>query len=383
MYRRNTDFYTKIRQSYFLFGPRGVGKTTWLRTTFPDSAYIDLLDFDIYRAVSSNPKNISQFILKHHIPPIIIDEVQKVPEVLNEIHRLIEEKKYRFILTGSNSRSLRKKGVNLLAGRALTKYMHPLTAAELGDDFSLSKSLWFGQLPMVYTTAEPAEYLKSYIQTYLKEEILQEGLTRNLRVFTSFLEAASFSQGSLLNCSEISRELAIDRKTVIGYFDILEDLLIGCRLKIFNRKSKRRLITHNKFYFFDAGVYRAIRPSGPLDNSSEISGISLETLVFQELRAAIDYYAFKYELFFWRTSNGLEVDFILYGEAGFIAIEVKSTRNIQPKDLHSLKAFKNDYPGAQCFLFYGGDLEKNIEDIHIIPVEKGIKKLPELLGGID
>ncbi len=249
------------------------------------------------------------------IPPgydrwIVTDEIQRVPMLLNEVHRLIEKDKYKFILTGSSTRSLRKKGINLPAGRALTYYMYPLTSVELGPDFRLEASLETGHLPAIFSELDPKEYLKSYVETYLRREVLQEGLTRNLGGFARFLETASFSQGSMLNIMEVSREVGIERKTVENYFTILEDLLLAVRMPVFTKRARRRMAVHSKFYYFDAGVYKALSPCGPLDSPEEIAGAALETLCYQKLRAINEYYSFDYNLYCWRTGTGLEVDFV-------------------------------------------------------------------------
>ena len=376
-------------KSFFLFGPRATGKTTWLRQLFPEAVYIDLLKSDVYTMLLAAPERLTRMIPPNCREPVIIDEVQRVPELLNEVHRLIEQKKnqknFRFILTGSSARKLRAKGVNLLAGRALTRFMHPLTVQELGNDFSLETSLTFGHLPAIYSEPDPADYLASYIQTYLREEVQQEGLTRNLQVFARFLEAASFSQGSVLNISEVARDCGAGRKLVEQYFYILDDLLLARRLPVFSKRAKRRMVSHPKFYFFDAGVYRAIRPKGPLDRPEEIDGMALETLVFQELQAVNDLCRLGYDLFYWRTSNGREVDFVLYGERGIIAIEVKRAAKIRSKELRGLKAFGRDYPMASLYMFYGGETIMYIDDITLIPVKEALQQLVQLLdaGKID
>jgi len=234
-------------KSFFLFGPRGTGKTTWVKSAFPKAAYIDLLEAEVFNDLTANPQRLTNFIPKDFEDWIIIDEVQRIPDLLHEIHRLIEAKKYHFILTGSSPRKLKRKGPNLLAGRALRYSMHPLSVAELRDDFRLEHSLKYGQLPSVYTETDPKKYLEAYVKTYLEEEIRQEGLTRNLSAFARFLEAASFSQGSVLNISSVSRECHVERKVVESYFSILEDLLVAYRIPVFSKKAKRRLITHPKF----------------------------------------------------------------------------------------------------------------------------------------
>jgi predicted AAA+ superfamily ATPase len=305
-----------------------------------------------------------------------------LPALLNEVHRLIEERKLTFIMTGSSARTLRRRGVNLLAGRAYTFHLYPLTAAELGSSFSLSFSLQHGHLPSLYSAAEnPELFLDSYIETYLREEVLQEGVTRNLGSFSRFLEAAAFSQGSVLNISDVARESGIERRTVSNYFDILEDLLLAFRLPVFTRRAKRRLISHSKFYYFDAGVFRAIRPAGPLDRPQEIEGQALETLCIQELKAVNEYYGMGYSLHFWRTSHGVEVDCVLYGERGLIAIEVKHSSRIHARSIRGLRLFLSDYPEARAYLFYMGKREEYWEGIHVIPVDKALRSLPGLLSG--
>ncbi|MEM7816495.1 MAG: ATP-binding protein [Candidatus Aenigmatarchaeota archaeon] len=367
-------------KSFFLFGPRGTGKTTWVKTTFPNAIYIDLLEAEVFNDLLMNPQRLKNFIPKDFSDWIIIDEVQRVPELLNEVHRLIENYKYKFILTGSSARKLKRKGPNLLAGRALTYFLHPLTASELGDDFNLAHSLKYGQLPCVYTEEDPKKYLESYVKTYLEEEIRQEGLTRNLSAFARFLESASFSQGSVVNVSAVSRDCAVERKVVESYFNILEDLLIGYRLPIFNKKAKRRLITHRKFYFFDVGVYRTLRPAGPLDRPEEIEGIAFESLVFQELNAVNLSLNLGYKLYYWRTSNNIEVDFVLYGDKGIKAFEVKKTGKVNKEMLRGLKLFLRDYPFAKAYFIYGGERFLFEDKIQIVPIENFLKQLPKFLS---
>ena len=379
MFKRLINIPLKTRKSFFLFGPRGTGKTTWLRQNLPEQLYINLLESEPYTRLSANPGLIRKMIPPNYSDWIIIDEIQRVPELLNEIHDLIESKKHIFILTGSSARKLRQKGVNLLAGRALTYRMHPLTAKEQGEAFQLSESLRFGHLPARFNEDNPGKYLKDYVQTYLREEVLQESLTRNIGHFSRFIEVASFSQGTAMNISEIAREAQIKRAKAESYFSILEDLLIGARLPIFSRKAKRRLIGHDKFYYFDTGVFRTIRPTGPLDSDAELDGPALETLVFQELRAMNDYLECNYRLFYWRTKSGLEVDFVLYGPKGLIAVEVKRSANVHPKNLRGLKEFKKDYPPARCFLFYGGSTPLYMEDITVLPIDQALHDLERLL----
>ncbi len=377
MYSRLIKF--PAQKSFFLFGPRGTGKTTWIRKNFPNALYFDLLDPEIYTDFLARPAHLETYSEKEKFDWIIIDEVQRVPELLNEVHRLIEAKHYKFVLTGSSARKLRRGGQNLLAGRALTYYMYPLTAVELGDDFNLETVLEYGALPSIFSEPDKKKYLESYVKTYLYEEVLQEGMTRNLSAFARFLETASFSQGSVLNVSEVAREAMVERKVIENYFTILEDLLVATRIPVFTKRAKRKMVTHHKFYFFDAGIYRTIRPMGPLDNPEGVSGISIETLFLQNLQAINDYYDFGYKIYYYRTALGVEVDFIMYGERGIVAFEVKRSDKISRSDLRGLKAFLSDYPAAKAYLVYGGKRRIREGNIEIVPVIDALKNLAELL----
>ena len=368
-------------KSFFLFGPRSTGKTTWVRRTFPQAVYIDLLEADLFTRLTANPQRLEGLVPIGHRDWVVIDEIQRIPDLLSEVHRLIETRKYKFALTGSSARKLRRGGINLLGGRARTLAMHPLSAAELGQDFNLEHSLRFGQLPIVYSDPEPDRFLASYVKTYLEEEVRQEGLTRNLGAFARFLEAASFSQGAVLNISEVARDCAVERKVVENYFGILEDLLIGYRLPVFAKRAKRRLVAHPKFYFFDAGVYQALRPRGPLDSPEEIGGAACETLLFQELETINDALELDYKLFYWRSSAQYEVDFVLYGEKGLLAFEIKRAGRVSEVYLRGLRAFLKDYPMARAFFFYGGRRRLSENPIQILPMETAFRELPEILSG--
>ena len=367
------------RKSFFLFGPRGTGKTTWLKHRLPEALFVNLLQSEFYNRLTANPGHLRQLVPPGHTGWTIIDEVQRIPALLNEVHDLIETRELRFVLTGSSARTLRRKGVNLLAGRALTYRMHPLTVAEQGDAFNLRDSLQLGHLPARFSESDPGKYLKDYVQTYLREEVMQEGLTRNIGHFSHFLEVASFSQGATVNISAAAREAQINRPVAENYFAILEDLLLAVRLPVFSRKAKRKLVSQTKFYFFDVGVYRSIRPVGPLDSGAEIDGPALETLVLQELRAVNDYHVLDYRIHFWRTRSGLEVDFVLYGPNGLLAIEVKRSTQIQSRDTRSLREFRKDYPPAQCFVFYGGQSPLYMDGVTVLPIEHALRDLRRIL----
>lgn len=372
------------RHSVFLLGPRGTGKTSWVNEHLNDILYFDLLETKLYSEFAANPALLSKRIPEGFKHWIVIDEIQKIPALLNEVHRLIESCQYRFVLTGSSARTLRKKGVNLLAGRAFQYYMYPLTCYELGDDFSLVTALKYGLLPFVYSGGgDPQHYLETYIATYLREEVQQEGLTRNVGDFSRFLQIASFSQGETINYSEVARDAAIERRVVASYFDILNDLLLSYTLPVFSKRAKRRLVSHSKFYYFDVGVYRSIRPRGPLDMVEEIDGAALETLFLQHLVAINNYYRLGYEFYFWRTSNQIEVDFIAYGERGLHAFEIKRKQTISPKDLTGLKSFRHDYEMANLYYIYGGEHEEFHNNITAIPIERALFRLKDILENED
>lgn len=377
MYTRNINLPEK--QSVFLFGPRGTGKTTLVKQRYPDAVYIDLLEAKTFNELVGNPDRLERMIPVNYERAVIIDEIQRIPDLLNEVHRLIENKHYQFVMTGSSARKLRRAGTNLLAGRALAYDLFPLTASELGADFDLAKASQYGLLPTALTSPTPQKYLDSYVKTYLENEVLQEGLTRNIGAFARFLETISFSQGSLINTSEIAREAMVERKVVENYISILEDLLVASKLPVFSYKAKRKLVTHNKFYFFDGGIYRTVRPTGSLHNPGEIEGVMWESLVWQNLVATNANLELGYKTYFWRTAHGVEVDFVLYGQGGLLAIEVKMSDRISDSDLRGLKTFKEEYPTAKCLVFYGGDREKSRGDIRILPFKQALLDLPKIL----
>lgn len=380
MFKRLLKVNKAKQKSFFLFGPRGTGKTSWVKQYFPEALYIDLLKHQDYLQLQSNPSKLENIVLAHKSPWIIIDEVQKIPTLLDEVHRLIEHHHRCFILIGSSSRKLKRGGANLLAGRALTYHMHPLTALEIGETFNLTKALHSGLLPLSYLEEDFKSFLASYVATYLQEEVIQEGLVRQIGVFSRFMEVASFSQGCQLNLSNIAREVGVSRKVMEGYFEVLEDLLIAVRISCFTRRAQRKLVQHPKFYYFDTGVYQQLRPKGPLDLPEEIGGAAFETLFLQNLRAIIDYDQLDLSIHYWRTATGIEVDFVVYGERGLFAFELKSRNHIERKDFSGLKAFKQDYPIAQCFLIYGGDRCEKHDDTLVLPIQQALMELPTILN---
>ncbi len=370
-------FFCAPDDSFFIFGPRGTGKSTWLKKTYPDAYLVDLLDDRTFRNHVAHPERIIQIVKANSgTRRFIIDEVQKAPALLDSIHSLIEKyKTHQFILTGSSSRKLRRGGVNLLAGRALLTHFHPFMAAELGPDFFLDRALRNGLIPLIVSAKEPDKTLATYIALYLKEEVKEEGLVRDIGAFARFLEAISFSHGSILNLSNIARECQVSRKIVENYLSIMEDLLLGYKIPVFARRAKRAMTAQPKFYLFDAGVYYHLRPKGPLDSPDEIGGLALEGLVLQHLKAWCGYADNQVNCYFWRSRGGAEVDFVLYGEHHFHAIEVKNAKQIHPKSLRSLKTFRGDYPEASAMLLYRGTEKLEVDGILCRPVEEFLLQL--------
>jgi len=362
--------------SFFLFGPRGTGKSTWLRHRLPGALFVDLLKPDVFRQLSARPERLSELVAgSPGSQTIVIDEVQRVPELLNVVHDLIEQKSGRqFVLTGSSARRLRRGGVDLLGGRAVLRTMHPFLAAEL-TDFSLDSALRTGLLPLVVAAPDPEDVLSAYVSLYLDEEVQREGWARNVGAFARFLEAASFSHASVLNLSNVARECQVERKTVQGYLEVLEDLLLSFTLPVFTRRAQRQTTTHPKFYYFDAGVYSSLRPRGPFDRVEEIAGTAFEGLVAQHLRAWIAYTASRNELFFWRTRAGVEVDFIVCGEAGFWAVEVQNSAVVRSQDLRALKTFVMDYPDCEPVLLYRGNDRLRVDGVWCLPGEDFLREL--------
>ncbi|MBP7867072.1 MAG: ATP-binding protein [Acidobacteria bacterium] len=362
-------FFSPPADHFFLLGPRGTGKTLLTQALFPQAVRIDLLEPETVRVLSARPERVRELIkAQPSVPQVVIDEVQKLPELLEVVHLLMEERKsIQFILTGSSARKLRRGGVNLLGGRAAQKSLHPFMAAELGPRFDLAEALRLGMLPVVRGGRKPESILHAYNGLYLREEVKMEGLARNIGNFSRFLEAISFSHAGVLNLANVARECTVGRKTVEGYLGLLEDLLLSFRIPVFTRRAKRELAAHPKFFFFDAGVFRANRPRGPLDAPGEIDGAALEGLVAQHLRAWCEYTAGNHQLSYWQTRSRVEVDFVVYGESGLYALEVKNTTQVRPEDLRGLKSFGEDYPESRRFLLYRGKDLLLRDDILCVP----------------
>lgn len=370
-------FFKPPQGHFFLLGPRGTGKTWWTKRHYPKALRVDLLAPDTLRALSARPERLREMIAaRPETRQVVIDEVQKLPVLLEVAHALIEEKgRVQFIFTGSSARKLRRAGVNLLGGRAAQKALHPYMAAELGKRFRLTEALRLGMLPLVHGAKAPEDILRAYNGLYLREEVQMEGLVRNVGSFARFLEAISFSQGAVLNLANVARDCQVNRKTVEGYLEILEDLLLSFRLPVFSRRAKRELAGHPKFYFFDAGVFRANRPVGPLDSPAEIDGAALEGLVAQHLRAWCEYSREDFQLSYWQTRSRVEVDFVVYGKGQFHAIEVKNSDQVRPDDLRGLRSFGEDYPESRRWLLYRGSERLMRDGILCMPCEEFLQAL--------
>jgi len=370
-------FFNEPTQSFFLFGPRGTGKSTFVRSHYTNALWVDLLQPETLRSFSARPERLFDLVAGNpEKKTVVIDEVQKVPSLLNVVHALIEkDKTVQYILTGSSSRKLKHVGADLLAGRALQKFLYPFMAAELGELFSLDQALHIGMLPVLLGAQKPDEALQAYVGLYLKEEVQAEGLVRNLESFSHFLEIVSFSHASPLNVTNVARECEVKRKTVENYIEILQELLLCYKLPIFSKRAKRDLSTHPKFYLFDAGVFRALRPKGILDRVEEIEGTALEGLVVQHLKAWSDYTDEKHDVAFWRTRSGLEVDVVVYGPLGFWGIEIKNTSKVHSADTKPLEEFLTDYPMAQGLLLYRGKDRFVQNNVLCLPCEQFLLNL--------
>lgn len=334
-------------QSAFLWGPRKTGKTTLLQEIFPHSLVYDLLQTDTFFRLSKEPNRLREELsvvekdLKK-FQPIIIDEVQKIPQLLDEVHWLIERKGLSFILCGSSARKLRRSHANMLGGRAWRFQLYPLTSREIGKDFNLLDALNRGLIPSHYLSPHYQKSIKAYIQDYLKEEIQAEGLVRNLPAFARFLDSVSFSNGELVNYSNIARDCAVDSKTVAEYYQILVDTLMGSFLEPFRKTRNRQIISATpKFYLFDVGVAGGLVQRNLSINKGEEFGKAFEHLISMEIMAYRTYSEKEFPIAFWRTKDGHEVDFVL--NRGEVALEVKGTHHVGVNDLKGLRVFMDEH----------------------------------------
>ncbi len=353
------------QKSFFLFGPRATGKTSLIREQLSANVLIiNLLRSDMFLRLSADPSLLEEIIETRANPEtiIVIDEVQKVPILLNEVHRLIEEKKIRFLLTGSSARKLRKNDVNLLAGRAWEARLFPLTRSEI-PDFSLPRYLNFGGLPSVYLSENPREELIAYVDTYLKEEIQAEAVVRKIQSFAKFLQISALTSGNLLNFSSLSNDVGIPAATIREYYQVLEDTLIGFLLPAWTKTQKRKAISTAKFYFFDIGVMHQLAEIYTVEPNTDVYGQAFEHFIAMELSAYLSYNRKNLTLSFWAAPNEREVDFIIGDD---IAIEIKSTKSVNSKHLKGIKALQEEGICKKYFLVSFDKIHRIHEGIEII-----------------
>ncbi len=361
--------------SAFVLGPRATGKSTWIRQVLPNAIAYDLLDTSLALKLAREPA-----VLGHELASakkgawVVIDEVQKVPAVLDEVHRLIETHGLKFLLSGSSARKLKRGGANLLAGRALRQEFFPLVSAEVGGAPALDR-VPYGMLPRVFSLDRPVPYLKAYCETYITEEVQAEALTRNIGGFARFLEIAARQNGAVTNTANISRDAQVARQTVQGFFDVLVDTLIGFWLPAWKLKRATKLVVHPKFYFFDAGVARALTGRLAYPPTPEELGVSFETYLLHELRAYLSYSGKGYAPSYFRTHDGVEVDVVLETRAGFLGLELKSSREWRSEFNKGFLRLKEELKPLRCIGVYAGARRAIFNGIEVLPYAEFLEKL--------
>ena len=374
-----TRLLAKPTGSTLLIGPRGTGKSTWIKVHFPEAAGYDLLDTAEALRFSRDPSRLYQET--RGLAPgswVVIDEVQKAPALLDEVQRLIEERRLRFLLSGSSARRLKRGGANLLAGRAVLRPFFPLVSAEV--DFRLDAEehpAQFGMLPMAFTASDPRDYLRTDATTYLQEEIKAEALTRNIGAFARFLEIAARQNGQTTNVAGIARDAHVARQTVEGYFEILVDTLIGSWLPAWKLKRATKQVRHPKFYFFDAGVSRALSERLAYPPTEEEAGFLFETFVLHELRAYLSYSGLNYPVHYWSSPDGVEVDFLVEDSRGYVALEIKSSREWRNAFQRGLLRIREELGAGRVRAYgvYGGPRRQDAGPIPVFPLTEFLKKL--------
>jgi predicted AAA+ superfamily ATPase len=372
---------TAPERSFFLFGPRGVGKSTWLAARFPNAVVVDLLDEALFQRYLADP---GEFSLRMNALPngscVVIDEVQRLPQLLNEVHRFIEKRSFRFVLSGSSARKLRRAGTNLLAGRAIRREMYPLTPEELGQDFNVDRVLAYGSLPIIWMANGERDVMESYVQTYLREEIQAEALVRNLAGFARFLPVAALFHGQVINASSLARDAGVSRTTVLGYIEILEDTLLAFRLPAWEGKLRVKEKTHPKLYWIDPGIARAARRRfGPVVD--EERGALFEGWIASLLKAYQSYRQCFDDWNYWAPTetDNLEVDFLLWKNDRCLALEVKSSTRWRGDHGQGLRAVAKSWKDTRtlvCKAVYLGDALLRTDDgIEVLPIKTFLDRL--------
>lgn len=357
------------KKSHFLFGPRQTGKTTLLRQALPGVRVYDLLDSRVYLALSQHPSLVEEE-LRPRDEVVVIDEIQRLPGLLHEVHRLIEGRGIRFLLTGSSARGLRRGGVNLLGGRARIRRLHPLTCRELGDRFDLARAVGHGLLPSIYFSEDPRADLDAYTGAYLQEEVVAEGATRNAPAFSRFLRVAALCNATVVNFTNVAADAQVPRTTVYEYFDILRDTLLLHEVPAWRQSRKRKPLASSKFYFFDIGVASALQGRAAAPGTPEF-GPAFETWLLHELVAWRDY-ASGVPISHWRSASGYEVDFLL---GDHTAIEVKAKGGVSLRDLRSLRALAEEAPVKRSLCVSLEQRARVVEGIRILPVRAFLEEL--------
>lgn len=373
MYSRYLQLNKETESSLFLFGARQTGKSTILRKEFPKSVFIDLLDSELRMRFKRRPSLLYEMLKdKESNTIVVIDEIPEVPELLNEVHRLISEKDIIFVLCGSSARKLKRKGYNTLGGRAYPCYFYPLTSNEI-TDFDLDRALTYGLLPTHYLAKNPKRLLAAYVDVYLKEEIQEEALARNLTGFHRFLEIAALTNGEIVNYANIASECGVSAQTIKSYFGILEDTLVGYMIPAYTKVMKRRLVQAPRFYFFDVGLTNHLLHRDALLRGTPEYGHAFEHFIIMELIAYIGYNHKEEQLSYWRTHTGVEVDVVI-GNAK-LAIEIKSADEIAKRHMKGLKSFGDDYPDCRKIIVSLDRINRKEDDIELIYVHDFLKML--------
>lgn len=373
MFSRKINLQDAENESIFLWGARQTGKSTLLQLLFPNTRYIDLLksdEFERYNRRASLLREELSLLPENEL--IIIDEIQKIPELLDEVQWLMTNKNHRFILSGSSARKLRRSGVNLLGGRAIRKHLYPFVSAEI-PDFDLIKACNNGMMPRHYLVDDASKRIHAYVGDYLQQEIKAEALTRNLKTFSRFMEIAALSNGEVVNYNNIASECGVSAPTVKEYFSILEETLIGYTIPAFTKNVKRRVIQSPKFYYFDVGVANFLLKRKSLLPGSAEFGHAFEHFIIQEIIAYIGYSESQHSLSYWRTTSGYEVDAVI-GNAN-VAIEIKSTEEVHSHHTRGLKALSEEFPNSRLIIVSMDKHSRRMNEIDVLPAQNFLKML--------